>query len=209
MYAQEFWEQEYTHATGTFEWYASYNEIRDIVLQWLPAKPRVLYVGCGTSDFGRRLYAEGATRMTCTDISGQALALAADKARRSGCPNMRFLEADACNMKPCIPDATYNFAIDKGTLDALSCSPDAGYRNCKAMLEEVWRVLRPNGVFILVTTLKSSTIDSVRRLASKAPFDTVQVHHMMTRRMLQRTSPVPYLIYVLRKPESTSHADTT
>ena len=47
-------------------------------------------------------------------------------------------------------DCSFDAVIDKGTLDALACGGDST-GNTKAMARETLRVLRPGGVFIMIT----------------------------------------------------------
>lgn len=49
-----------------------------------------------------------------------------------------------------IPDGTYDVALDKGTLDSLMCSDD-GEKKVKKALHEIDRILKPDGVYIVMS----------------------------------------------------------
>ena len=48
------------------------------------------------------------------------------------------------------PDSVFDIVIDKSTIDALLCS-DCPYINTARMLEEVERVLKPDGVYFIIS----------------------------------------------------------
>jgi ubiquinone/menaquinone biosynthesis C-methylase UbiE len=56
---------------------------------------------------------------------------------------------DVMNMKD-IADNEYNVALDKATLDSILCGENSE-SNCEKMLQEVNRILKPNGVFICIS----------------------------------------------------------
>lgn len=48
------------------------------------------------------------------------------------------------------PDSSFNLVLDKSTIDALLCS-DQPFINTAKMLEEVYRVLTNNGVYLIIS----------------------------------------------------------
>ena len=62
---------------------------------------------------------------------------------------MRFIHMDARNMED-FGDATFDGAIDKGTLDAILCGENST-ANAQKMLAEIYRVLAPTGVYIAIS----------------------------------------------------------
>lgn len=61
------------------------------------------------------------------------------------CVNTRL-----CRSMPQYADASFDALLDKGTLDAILCSPAAA-GNAAAMMAECRRVLRPRGTLITIT----------------------------------------------------------
>merc|ERR1711957_210055 len=49
-----------------------------------------------------------------------------------------------------LPEANFNVVIDKATLDSILCG-EGSTHNAQKMLQEVSRVLQPNGVYIAVS----------------------------------------------------------
>lgn len=48
------------------------------------------------------------------------------------------------------PNESFDFVLDKSTIDALLCS-DAPHSSVAKMVREVYRVLRPGGVYFVVS----------------------------------------------------------
>lgn len=61
---------------------------------------------------------------------------------------MKYAVMDATNLK--FADESFDFVLDKSTIDALQCSEDALVITAK-MIKEIYRVLRPRGVYFIVS----------------------------------------------------------
>lgn len=113
-----------------------------------PASVRLLDVGCGNSGLAESLYKAGWTDQTHIDISGVIV----DRMRahyKSAPSNYgRWLTMDATAMR--FADCSFDLILEKGTIDALDCSPDSD-RIISGILAECARVLTPGGVAIIVT----------------------------------------------------------
>ncbi|KAG2668755.1 hypothetical protein I3843_14G005900 [Carya illinoinensis] len=64
-------------------------------------------------------------------------------------PQLKYMQMDVRNMS-FFPDESVDSVIDKGTLDSLMCSTDAPI-NSAQMLAEVSRLLKPGGIYMLIT----------------------------------------------------------
>lgn len=195
--SERYWEHEYARHPEDFEWYAEYKDVRDLIVPLVSPRDKVLHVGCGTSNVGLYLQRDTGAQVMNIDVSGNALELAKGAARRVATPHntMQFKRADVRQL-PAAWAATYSMVIDKGTLDALSCSRDDGEGNVQRMLDEVHRVLLPDGVLVLVTTVKAG---EVRRWLAAARFDIVNVAHLVTTMSQRRVPVLPNDVYVVRK----------
>lgn len=103
--------------------------------------PTVLDIGCGTGQHALRLAAEG-LKVTGLDSSPRLVAVAKHKARAAGLTGVRFRVADAAELRA------------RRSFDAAIClnyvlSFFHTNERLRAMLEGVFRALRPGGVFIL------------------------------------------------------------
>lgn len=63
-------------------------------------------------------------------------------------PTLVYKQMDVRQMQ--YQDATFDAVIDKGTFDSILCGDGSG-PNAAQMLQEVHRVLQPNGVYICVS----------------------------------------------------------
>eukprot|EP00466_Bigelowiella_natans_P008809 jgi/Bigna1/77493/fgenesh1_pg.48_\ len=59
------------------------------------------------------------------------------------------MEMDASDLK--FPDNTFHMCFEKGTIDALICDSKQNTPAIRKMIREAWRVLRPGGVFVVIT----------------------------------------------------------
>ena len=62
---------------------------------------------------------------------------------------MEFTTMDACSME-FIPDNCFNMIIDKALFDCMLCNP-ANMSTITKLVPEMYRVLKPGGVYVLVS----------------------------------------------------------
>ena len=150
----------------------------------------------GAAGLGTALHRDMGVHVVNIDVSTTAVQLAREAAQRAGVRDgVSFVEADAMSL-PGSWRGSFDVVIDKGTLDALSCSRSEGEDNVRRMLSEASRVLKPGGVCVLVTTVKEA---SVRRWVTAAKFQVVDLAHLVTRQSQRRVPVLPNDAYVLRK----------
>merc|ERR1712039_579791 len=63
-------------------------------------------------------------------------------------PGMSYTQCDARAME--LPDQDFNVVLDKATLDSILCG-EGSTHNAQKMLQEVSRVLQPNGKYIAIS----------------------------------------------------------
>jgi len=125
-------------------------------IQRLPHRPdSILEVGCGESALAELLYDgfDGRVTVTATDISQVALANAAQRSTATGPrPRLRFVCADATDLSA-FGDASVAVVIEKSLSDSMHLRGKT--KESKSLVtkffEEVARVLRPGGMFIVLT----------------------------------------------------------
>lgn len=195
---KDFWEAEYANKRGEFEWYATFKDLKEILLGNIRTGGRLLHIGCGTSSLARDLYHHGVTDIVNIDVSKGAIELAMSQAAadRRGPAEMDFQLVD-CRRMNAFPTSSFHTALDKGTLDSISCDKEHGEDNVAQMLAEVHRVLRPGGVFVFVTTVGSGTI---ARFLQDSGLEQVSVTRIVTKMSRRRVPLLPNSVYVLRKP---------
>jgi ubiquinone/menaquinone biosynthesis C-methylase UbiE len=137
-----YWEMRYKKEHGTYDWYLEWNEFLQQHLTSLGVASPVLVVGCGNSTLSMELESSGIFPVVLIDIS------------RTCCQKMSkmfggtYISMDVCKMQ--FRNNSFQYIIDKGTLDALVCHPHYEIAVAK-MMAEISRVLAPNGVFIETT----------------------------------------------------------
>lgn len=155
----------------------------------MPAEDlQLLMVGCGNSSFSAELYDAGYRHITNIDISSAAVEKMEAKYRHLG---MEWQVMDATAME--FGADRFGLVVEKGTLDGMKCGNSSD--KALAMVAEIYRTLRPGGVFVLVSHngRRQEVLDSA-----------VQMHHQglpgwehLERRKC-RLSPQATLINVLR-----------
>ena len=170
-----YWEARYATRARVheiYEWYASWSVFCTPVLAALralsasgssssppaeqlsgsaaeqPAQPRILHVGSGSSDVPEALHAAGFTNQLATDVSATVVGMMA--ARAAHCDGLKWAVEDALDMSS-YSDGSFDAVIDKGTYDALSCA-----RRERRLVREVRRLLRPGGLYVLISSLEWS-----------------------------------------------------
>lgn len=127
------------------EWVAGWSAIAPIIRPHLRKDGRVLQVGCGNSNLAAELHSEGYVNVWSIDISPTAIVNL--KLAHAMFKELTYETMDATKM-----DFSSNFfdaIIDKGTLEAIPMCQHHAYLN------EVGRVLRPGGKFVVLTSVAS------------------------------------------------------
>lgn len=103
-------------------------------------------VGCGNAVISEDMVNDGYQEIINIDIS--SVVIEAMHTKYHDLPQLKYLKMDARDMS--FADNEFDSVIDKGLLDSLMCGASA-HLSAARMLEEVCRVLKPGGVYLLVT----------------------------------------------------------
>ncbi|CAH9085372.1 unnamed protein product [Cuscuta epithymum] len=90
---------------------------------------------------------DGYVEIVNVDISSVAIDMMRKKYEHVG--ELQYMQMDVRDMS-LFPDDSFDSVIDKGTLDSLMCGTNAPISACQ-MLGEVNRILKPGGVYMLIT----------------------------------------------------------
>uniref|UniRef100_A0A8D2B0K3 Citrate synthase-lysine N-methyltransferase CSKMT, mitochondrial n=1 Tax=Sciurus vulgaris TaxID=55149 RepID=A0A8D2B0K3_SCIVU len=146
----------------TFDWFFGYEEVQELLLPLLqeaPAAspPRVLDVGCGTSNLCTGLYTQSPYPVDVLGVDFSPVAVAhmnsllqggqgqAPLYPRHPDSHLRFMQADAQNLRPVAASGSFQLLLDKGTWDAVA---RGGLPGAYQLLSECLRVLSPKGTLI-------------------------------------------------------------
>lgn len=154
----------------SFEWYAEWPQLRDLLLRQLSAlsevngeetsadpstlEVQILVPGCGNSRLSEQLYDAGFHYITNIDFSKVVIG---DMLRRNvrSRPGMRWRVMDMTSMQ--FADKLFDAILDKGGLDALM-EPELGPVLGNQYVSEVKRVLKEGGKFICLTLGESHVL---------------------------------------------------
>ncbi|KAG9312858.1 S-adenosyl-L-methionine-dependent methyltransferase, partial [Chiua virens] len=154
----EYWDARYSQEDPdtSFDWFKSYADIATYIHPLINDKnARILMLGSGNSKFSEDMWEDGYRNIVNVDYS--AVVIEQMRARHAELrPEMEWHEMDVRNLL--FEDASFDIAIDKGTMDAMMTSstdvwdpPEDVIKDCTAEVSEVLRVLRPSGTFLYIT----------------------------------------------------------
>ncbi|CAM8996417.1 unnamed protein product [Rhodiola kirilowii] len=144
---KEYWNKRYASESGPFDWYQKYSALAPLLQFYIPTRSRVLVVGCGNSAFSEGMVEDGYEDVVNVDIS--SVVIEAMQRKHSGCPQLKYMQMDVRDMSA-FQSRSFDAVCDKGTLDSILCGNNS-QENAARMLHEVERVLKDNGVYLLIT----------------------------------------------------------
>lgn len=146
----------------------AYEQTLERVRAHLRESDHLLELGCGTGSTALEL-APKVRAITATDLSGEMITIAKEKAQAQGVENVEFLRADAAD--PVLAKQQYDVIAAFNLLHLVDDVP--------SLLKQIYGMLKPGGLFISKTfclpdafSLKVSAIRAVlpvMRLLGKAP----------------------------------------
>ncbi|XP_009393889.2 uncharacterized protein LOC135584230 isoform X2 [Musa acuminata AAA Group] len=143
-----YWDARYlADGSASFDWYQRYSALRPFVRKYVPVSARVLMVGCGNAVLSEDMVKDGYIDIMNIDISSIVIDMM--RTKYAHIPQLRYMQMDVRDMS-FFDDESFDCVFDKGTLDSLMCGMDAQL-SASQMLEEVNRLLRPGGIYMLIT----------------------------------------------------------
>ncbi|KAG6582148.1 EEF1A lysine methyltransferase 4, partial [Cucurbita argyrosperma subsp. sororia] len=142
-----YWDNRYSNESGPFDWYQKYHSLAPLINLYVSRHHRILAVGCGNSAFSEGMVDDGYEDVINVDIS--SVVIEAMEKKYCNRPQLKYVKMDVRDMSA-FETCSFDTVLDKGTLDSLLCGNNSR-QNATKMLDEVWRVLKENGVYILVT----------------------------------------------------------
>ena len=150
-----FWEKRYTNEhLEIFEWYQTYESLREKIIDYIKPEYKILNVGSGTSKFAEDLFYEGIKNVTNIDFSESAVRLLEEHFEEQQIES-KCIKMNVLDMKD-FQEGQFNLVFDKALLDSILCGEDA-LETVKTMLKEIYRVLADEGYYIIVSNSDEST----------------------------------------------------
>lgn len=197
----DYWDERYKANDTTFDWFVSFEPLKDLIQSIVRHDHKILVVGCGNSRLSPQLYDSGYQNVTNIDIS--EVVIHQMKTRYKELDRMEWLKMDVMKME--FPDSTFDVVIDKGTVDSLLCGSNS-FHNVYQMNKNVARVLKRGGRYIVVTYGQPDTrIDHYRR--RRLHFD---VEHKTVDKPVFSSDASPtsnYHVYVMTKTDDIHEDD--
>ncbi|TVU19261.1 hypothetical protein EJB05_35400 [Eragrostis curvula] len=152
--AAAYWDARYSSGSSPaggdgefFDWYQKYSALRPLLRAHVPASSRVLMLGCGNSLLSEDMAKDGYQDIVNIDISSVVIEQMREK--HAEIKQLTYMQMDVRDMS-LFDDESFDCVLDKGTLDAMMCADDTPHGASK-MLAEVARLLRPRGIYLLIT----------------------------------------------------------
>jgi len=195
-------------ATTPFEWLTSPASLQPHILAALQSRSssdaeetssrrrqRVLHVGCGSSILGELLVTNpliypSVQQVVNVDVDAEVLQQMQERwwqrhhhqqcvhAEEQDASKMLFERIDFTSERLQWEDASFDLILDKSTLDCLLCTD----RAAAGLLAEVYRVLKPGGVYLLISFHQK---DFLQPLLSNLPGTDWEVSHSVMNRKVE------------------------
>ena len=150
-----FWEKRYTNEhLEVFEWYQTFESLREKIIDYIKPEYKILNVGCGTSKFAEDLFYEGIKNVVNIDYSESAIRLLEEYFQEQQIES-KCIKMDVLDMKD-FKDEEFNLVFDKALLDSVLCGENA-LDTVKIMIKEIYRVLVDEGYYIIVSNSDEGT----------------------------------------------------
>jgi len=146
----EYWDHRYqTDKSEAFDWFKSFEDIKELIVRRLAPHDKILVLGCGTSNLSIELYKLGHEDITNVDFSSSCIEQMKEKYSEI---SMEWLVRDVRDLHGL---GGFQVCIDKGTFDALLSydgsrwsPPDTVISSAGRYMDELARVLEDGGVFL-------------------------------------------------------------
>ena len=149
-----FWEKRSTNEhLEVFEWYQTFESLREKIIDYIKPEYKILNVGCGTSKFAEDLFYEGIKNVVNIDFSESAIRLLEEHFEEQQVVS-KCIKMDVLDMKA-FQDDEFNLVFDKALLDSILCGENA-LDTVKTMIKEIYRVLQDEGYYIIVSNSDES-----------------------------------------------------
>ncbi|GBG30297.1 Methyltransferase-like protein 13 [Hondaea fermentalgiana] len=186
---------------GATDWLVSFAVLRSHLLSLLPRKDlEILYPGCGLSTVPHHLIKEGYTSITCFDRCARVIRIMQTRYAKLG---IDWVVMDALRLEG-LPSMCFDVVLDKALFDSVVCR-ERSLSAVQTLLQEMHRVLRVNGLYLLVSRGKPATrvphfIDPDEEHRSWALVDTISIPDPET------DEEDAFHLYVLQKLAGTTAA---
>jgi len=142
----QYWDERYTKDPEPFDWYQRYSGLKDLIAQYVKKDDTILMAGCGNSRLTEDMFEDGFTDLTNIDISKVVINQMTERYQDKPALTWQMMNIMALDF----PDESFDAVVAKATMDAILCG-EGSTANVAKMCTEVSRVLKPSGIFYIVS----------------------------------------------------------
>jgi ubiquinone/menaquinone biosynthesis C-methylase UbiE len=121
--------------------------VKELMNQYVKKSDAILMAGAGNSRLSEEMIADGYQKIMNIDIS-QVVIDQMTKKYEEQIESLQWQKMSVTSLE--FADETYDAVIDKGTMDSILCG-EGSTANVSKMAQEIYRVLKPNGVYFIVS----------------------------------------------------------
>ncbi|CAI5742151.1 unnamed protein product [Hyaloperonospora brassicae] len=193
-----YWDERYTRDAEQFDWYQRYGGLKELLTQYVPKTAAVLMAGAGNSRLSEEMVADGYQKLVNVDVSDVVVQQMAAKYKEQA-EQLQWQTMNMCALE-CSNEA-FDAVVDKGTMDSILCG-EGSTANVSKMCHEVYRVLKPNGVYFVVSygvpTNRLSYLEN-KELSWKVTVHTVPKPTVSAVQVSEADANAVHYIYVCQK----------
>jgi 2-polyprenyl-3-methyl-5-hydroxy-6-metoxy-1,4-benzoquinol methylase len=153
----EYWNQYYQQEGSFDEFFCSYEDLKPYLEPICNENSKVLVVGCGLSSLGTNIRAT--SRSEVFEIDNAEFVVKYMKHIHKDIRGLNYDLMDVRDLK--FPQDTFDVIVDKVCLDTILDADGEELENVTKMEESVWRVLKPGGIYFLVTAVPLDGMSSI------------------------------------------------
>ena len=151
----KYWEGRYLNEhMEIYEWYQTYETLKEKIIDYIKPEGQILYVGCGTSKLAEDLYIDEIRNVTNIDFSENAIKIMEDRYKEQKV-EMKYKKMNVTNMEE-FTNESFNVVFDKALLDSVLCGENA-LPIVDKMINEIYRVLVNGGYYIVISNGNEDT----------------------------------------------------
>ena len=151
----KYWEGRYLNEhMEIFEWYQTYDTLKEKIIDYIKQEDQILNIGCGTSKLAEDLYIDEIKNVTNIDFSENAIKIMEDRYKEQKV-EMKYKKMNVTNMEE-FTNESFNVVFDKALLDSVLCGENA-LPIVDKMINEIYRVLVNGGYYIVISNGNEDT----------------------------------------------------
>ena len=151
----KYWEGRYLNEhMEIFEWYQTYDTLKEKIIDYIKPEDQILNIGCGTSKLAEDLYIDEIRNVTNIDFSENAIKIMEDRYKEQKV-EMKYKRMNVTNMEE-FTNESFNIVFDKALLDSVLCGENA-LPIVDKMINEIYRVLVNGGYYIVISNGNEDT----------------------------------------------------